>query len=58
MKWAVEFRASEQPEEWAPLRKPGGNSLTFDEQALAEQRRKDFVKLQPHVPARVVPIYA
>ncbi len=58
MKWAVEFRASEQPEEWCPLRKPGGNSLTFPAQDVAEQRMIEFVKLQPHVPARVVPIYA
>lgn len=57
MKWEVQFRASEQPEEWAPLRKQGGNSLTFPTPEQAIQRLTEFVKVQPHVPARVVPLY-
>ena len=57
MRWQVEFRASEQPEEWAPLRKEGGSTLKFEAQDQAEHRAAQFAQVQPHVPVRVVPIY-
>lgn len=57
MPFELHIRASEDPEEWAPVKKPGGSTLRFTAAEDAQAKALALLKVQPHVPVRVVPIY-
>lgn len=57
MPWEIQIRASEDPEEWVPLRKPGGSTLKVETGDQAQDIARKQQQQQPHIPVRVVPIY-